>query len=107
MKEKKKKKLYEEMDQLRNADSSYDALVWAVEGAVQKFITKKNTTKSYKPYSSKRYSLNVTVKAVPVTAEQMKTLKKYLKIKYCDELWGDRISIKKRWFRELYKITSF
>lgn len=98
--------IYEEMDNLKAVDDDYRQLVYAIETEIEKFIASKNAVKSYRPKSSERCKLNVTVKAVPITAYELEMLEEYLEEKYLDKVYGLAIFVEKCFLRKKYRIFS-
>lgn len=102
----KKKKVFKEIERLKQENEAFSDLVLRADKAIMNFIEEKNRSKSYRPRTSKTCKLKVTVKAIPLTGEELEMFERYLEKKYVNEVMGNWILVKKVPFQKLYKITS-
>lgn len=97
----------EEINKLRSNDKDFNDLVSEIESELDKFISEKNSSKSFSPTSSTDVYINITVRAIPITGNQQKILLQYLSYKYLRSVKGYNLTLKKCLFSKKYRIISY
>lgn len=105
-KKRKEESIYEKIERLRNSDTDFNFLISEIESKLEKFISEKNSIKSYHPKNSSDFYVNFKVQAVPLTSEQKNALLRYLDDKYIHSVKGNIFTLKKCWFSSEYRFKS-
>ena len=101
-----KSEILEHIENLRSTDTDFDSLVSEIDLKLKRFISEKNSIKSYNPKKSTDFSVNLKVTAVPITGLQKEALLNYLGERYMSSVFGNSFTLTKCWFSNEYRLKS-
>lgn len=97
---------YAKIKELRDSNLELNLLLCEIERKTEAFIEMKNSARSYNPKGSNAYKVNFKVNAVKMTADEEKSILKYLYYKYIEKVRGDYFVMKKCLLAKKYKIMT-
>lgn len=94
------------VEKLRKNSKNFNDVLEEATSKIEKLIMQRNTAKSVTPTDSRNHKMRIKVTALPLTKEEMVTLKEYINKKYIDDVSGDYFMIYYSIFSKKYIVKS-